>query len=423
MRKSVFAALLFFAAALFTGCDTVSESVGGFQTIGGGEHAVVFSALPRLLGGGIEADRILRPGEKELVLPWERLYRLDTTVQSIGWGGMGQGNDGKHEDYVETRTLDGNEVLLAVTIQYHISPEKLGYIVQHVGTTNESIRQLISAAARADIRTHTNTLKTQGFFQPNERDKAVARVKASINERLNPEGIIVDDVIYVDHRFERRLADGSSDHAYQEQIDSTQAMVQEIQKEEKNVHTVEEQKRREFNETQAVVNRKIEEAEGYRRQAQLRGDGYLKRKRNEAEQISVVGNAEVEGLKKQIEAMSGPGGRALLRIAIAKELIKKNPNFVLVNSANGEKGGIDLNRIDTNELLRQAGVFAIAGEAARDGKKAPDSGSTAESGAGVPTPADLGSPVDPAPATKRQRLASPPSGSTGPDSSPNEPKN
>lgn len=368
-RASKSSLLFFLLLPLLAGCDTLSEKVGGFQTIGGGEHAVIFSALPRMLGGGVEASRILRPGEKEFVWPWERLYRIDTTVQSIGWGGMNQGDNRKSEDFVETRTLDGNEVLLAITIQYHVNPEKLGWIVQHVGVTNESLRQLISAVARADVRTHTNTLKTQGFFQPNERDNAVNQVKQAMNKRLNPEGIIVDDVIYVDHRFERRLADGSSDHAYQEQIDSTQAMVQEIQKEEKNIHTVEEQKHREFNEAQAIVNRKIEEAEGYQRQAQLRGDGYLARKRNEAEQITAVGNAEVEGLKKQVDALSGPGGRALLRIEIARQLLISRPNFVLLNSA-GEKGaGIELNRLDTNELLRQTGILSLSGEGARGANK------------------------------------------------------
>jgi hypothetical protein len=210
-----------------------------------------------------------------------------------------------------------------------------------------------------------NSLRTGDFFDPAKRQEAVERVKTALNSRLEREGIIVEAVRYLDHRFERRLPNGGIDRRYQEQIDETQRFNQETLQEEKKIDTVKEAKNREFNEVRATVNRVKETAEGEKRQAVLRGDGVLNTQRNAAEQITATGMAEVEGLRKQIEALSGPGGKALLRLQVVKELIAGGAKFVVLNSS-GTKGGVELNRMDTNELLRQAGVFAVNQEVARE---------------------------------------------------------
>lgn len=380
MRTAV--ALVGLVATLLgaTGCD------GGFQKVDPGYYGVVFADLPTFLGGGL-SERVLEPGEMEFVFPWQTLYRIRTTRQTIGWGGVGQGDNTDREDYVETRTLDGNEVGLAISVDYRINPERIHHIIQKVGTRDEAIRQLMSAVARADIRTQMNSLRTGDFFDPVKRQEAVERVKTALNSRLEREGIIVEAVIYLDHRFERRLPNGGIDRRYQEQIDETQRFNQETLQEQKKIETVKEAKNREFNEVKATVNRVKETAEGEKRQAVLRGDAALNTQRNAAEQITAVGMAEVEGLRKQIEALSGPGGKALLRLQVVRELIAGGAKFVVVNSS-GAKGGVELNRMDTNELLRQAGVFAVNQEVAREtSARAPQEAIT------LPTP-----PVTPPPA-------------------------
>ena len=375
---------------LLTGCDS------GFQKMESSEYGVVFTSLPRFLGGGVR-EKVLEPGEMEFFFPWDVLYRVDTSVKSISWGARGEESQDSDtlskehrnsetspnttakespEDYVETRTLDGNEVGLAITVQYHLNPEKVRDIVQTVGVEEAKIRELVRTVARADIRTRMNTLKTSGFFSPDKRQAAVEQVKTSIAARLEPEGIIIDDVIYNDHRFERRLADGTFDRSYQEQIDRTQELDQRRQQEEKKIKAIVAQKDAELNAAQQNVNREIQEAEGFERQSQLRGDSYYKASVNKAEQILAVGNAEVEGLSKQIEALSGPGGEALLRLTLVQELLKRNPKFVLVNGAQNGQTGIDINRLDTNDLIREIGIAAAAEESnkpkeTKDVKKSP----------------------------------------------------
>lgn len=333
----------------------------GFQTMESSQHAVVFNALPRFLGGGLR-ERLVEPGEMEFIWPWQQLYRFDTGVQSIAWGDAGRVENKATEDLVESRALDGNEVGLAITIQYRIDPKKLQHIVQRVAEDNSNVHRLVAAVARADIRTHMNTLNTSDFFRPKKRQAAVEDVKTALNHRLSPEGIIIDAVIYNDHRFERRLADGTYDRAYQEQIDKTQAVNQQTEQEVKKIATVVAQKKQEFNEEQARVNRLIEAAEGYKRQATLKGDAYLESKKNEAEQVRVVGMSHAEGLKQQIEAMSGAGGEAILRLALYEALMKATPQFVLVDDKQGGNG-LDISRVDANELIKQIGGFAVSKEA------------------------------------------------------------
>lgn len=149
----------FFFVLMLGGCNT------GFEQLGTSEHAVIFSALPPFIGGGIK-NKIAEPGEKVFVMPWDTLYRIETSIQSIGWGGKGYGNSSEVENYIETRALDGNEVGLAITVQYQVDPKALIHVIENVGSSDESIRNLVSLCARADIRTHMNVLRTRDFFDP-----------------------------------------------------------------------------------------------------------------------------------------------------------------------------------------------------------------------------------------------------------------
>jgi len=340
-----------------------------WQSMEAGEYGVLFDELPRGIGGGV-SDSIVGPGETRLVWVWQKLYRVDTTFQVIGWGDQGKGTNPRSADYVETRAQDGNEVGLAISIRYHVDPKRVRHVIQKVGQTNEEVRKLIAAVARADIRTHMNILNTRDFFRQDKRASAVEQVKHAMNARLEPEGIIIDAVIYTDHRFERSMGEGNApDSSYQKQIDETQAKNQETEREEKRRAAIVQQKGKEKEVEQARFNRQIESAKGFRRQAQKKGDSYLEAKKNEAAQIKTAGLNEVEAMKKRIEALSGPGGKALLRLDIAKALSKNKPNFVLLNSAGKGGSGIELNKVDTNKLLDQAGFFSAMNEGLKEEPK------------------------------------------------------
>ena len=355
MKKLTLTLILF----ILTGCDA------GFRAMEAGEYGVKFVKLPPALGGGI-SESLIEPGEKELIWPWETLYTVDTSFQLISWGDSNEKSRNPFNEYLETRSKDGNEVGLAITIRYHVDPKMVSHVVQKVSADKERIRDLVAAVARADIRTHMNTLYTRDFFRQEKRETAVDEVRKAMNTRLEPEGIIVDAVIYTDHRFERSMGEGKEpDQSYQRQIDETQAKSQETEREEKRRAAIIQQKGKEKEIEQARFNRLMEAAKGYKRQAIKRGDSYLAKKQNEAAQILASGMNEVEALKKRIEALSGPGGKALLKLEIAKSLAKSKPKFVLLNSSS-KGNGLEVNKVDSNDLLKQAGFFTAINEGLKD---------------------------------------------------------
>ena len=347
--------MCFCCLLVLSGCDM------GFQAMEAGQYGIVFNALPRWMGGGVR-PKVLQEGEMELIFPWQTLTVYDATQQTISWGSSNTG-DSQHEDYVETRSVDGNEVGLAIEVQYRVDPKMLAHILQKVGDMSR-IRMLIGAVARADIRTHMNVLTTSEFFDQAKRQTAVKRVEYAMNTRLKEEGIIVDRVRFIDYKFERAGALGqAADDSYQKQIDETQATIQQTEQEAKKRSALIQEKGREYEAAEGERKKVVAHVKGYARQAKIRGDAYLEQKKNKAAQIETAGMNEVEGMKKRIEALSGPGGEALLRLEIAKQLVKAKPRFMLLNSKSGKNGAVEVNRIDTNQLIKQMGMFAVAKEA------------------------------------------------------------
>ncbi len=320
------------------------------------QHGVLFNALPRFLGGGV-SKKVLVPGVRVIVWPWTHLYQINTGEQSIEWGPESKGTNVNVDDSIYSRALDGNEVSLAVTVKYRIMPNKVKHIVERVGY--ENVYDLVRETAQADIRTHLNTLQTKGFIDPDLRDNAFLQVRDALNFRLNREGIEVLLVAYNGHRFERKTADGVVDATYQEKIDDAQKTLEAVNKEPQSREALIEDKKRLIEEIEGHMNQVIEEAKGYERAAMARGDNYFKKREYDARRIRTKGLKEIEGISEKIKALSGTGGKEMLRLKIAKELSKSRPDFVLLQNAKSSSGVVDVKKVDTNELIEQVGMFAV----------------------------------------------------------------
>ena len=83
-------------------------------------------------------------------------------------------------------------------------------------------------------------------------------------------------------------------------------MEQDIQGERTRIETVRAKKQKEFAEAESAFNARIAEAKGYKEQSAYQGDSYFTARSNEAKAVTAEGNAEVEGLRQQIAALSGP---------------------------------------------------------------------------------------------------------------------
>jgi hypothetical protein len=328
------------------------------------EYGVRFRRLPTVFGGGVaDASSVALPLQTVVVMPWETIYRFDTSPQYLSWGReMGSGGGiaqiVQNED-VHTRAKDGNEAALKITVRYRIKPdpESLVRLVQEVATNSGEVQSLVVAVVRSEIRTYMNQLRTPEFRDDRKRNETVDATLKAAQSRLAPLGVEVEAINMRQYRFVRLLKDGSEDTSYQDRLREIQELEQDIEGERSRIETVRERKRKEYLEAESSYNARLLEATGYKEQSTFEGDGYYAAKSNEAKAIRAEGTALVEGLKQQIAALSGKGGQALVRLEVVKQLVKANPSFVAINSGRaGQAAGLDLSKVDLNQLIQQFGV-------------------------------------------------------------------
>jgi len=356
-------------------CDT------GLKQMGPTEYGVIFRKLPPAIGGGVSSS-VKLPGQLVVIYPWDSLYKFDTAVQDVTWGvSPGVSDVGGEVEalkkaqsmnslapsspgYLNTRASDGNEVALAVTVRYKVTtdPDRLVHMIENVLTSDEEVHEMVVSVARADIRTYMNQLKTAEFLDKDARYKAVDAAKRAMQERLNPYGIEIQGVNLNDFRFERVMPDGSVDTSYQDRLKEIQKLREDTEREKQRIETVIAKKGQELNEAQAIVNRQVAEAEGTLNQSKFRGDSYYQSKQNEAKGILALGQAEVKGLIEKVNALNGAGGHEILKLELAKQLLKNDPQFIVMEQ--GANQGLDVKRTDTNQLLNQLGLI----EAMKDKK-------------------------------------------------------
>jgi hypothetical protein len=369
-KITTLALTLLCSAVALSGCDT------GLQHMGTTQYGVRFRKLPRFLGGGVgSADSVASPLETVVVMPWEEIYRFDTSPKYLTWGrGVGDGGGAtqlvQNED-VHTRVLDGNEAALKIKVWYHIqpNPEALVKLVQEVATNEEEIKHLVISVVRSEIRTYLNRLRTTEFRDVKKLNATIDETLAATKERLGPLGIEVEGLNLLEYRFVRLLPDGSEDTSYQDRLREIQEKEQDIQGERSRIETVRAKKQKEFSEAESKFNARVAEARGFKEQSAYQGDAYYEARSNEAKAILAEGTAEVEGLQKQIAALSGKGGQAMVRLEIAKQIAKANPKFVAINPSQAANGGahLDLSKTDMNQLLQQLGIVeGIVGQPQRE---------------------------------------------------------
>ena len=324
-------------ALLLAGCQQMEPTSYGLR----------FRKLPPMIGGGI-SEQPVRPGEVAMLMPWDTLYTFDAKPHDVSWGGASRNNP-EGEDFVYSRARDGNEVALAFTIRYRVSPEPehLRSLIQNGATNDEGVRDLVIAIGRSDVRSYMNELHTSEFLDTSSRYRAVDKIKKSMQDRLGQFGIEIVQVNLDDYRFERKLRDGTIDASYQQRLTEIQQLTEDTERERSRTETVRAKKAQERNAMEAAVAQKLAEAQGYKDQAKLRSDGYVQARSNEAKAILAQGQASAQGITEQAAALQGSGGQSILKLEIAKQLQKNSPGFVALNdSVNGH--GLDVRRLDTN---------------------------------------------------------------------------
>ena len=325
--------LLGLALALLTGCTASTEATEvGVRTVN----------LTLVGGRGVVQD-IYPQGQTYFFLrPLSDWTVFDVGLQNLV---MHRSSDPQVEDAVRFKTVDGNDVSVDLTIAWSIDPTKAPHLLQRVGRSTEEVGdKLVRPVSRTIVRDVLNKLTSEEYYQADRRFQMAEMARTKLNEILNPEGIQVEQVLLGEHQFNT---------TYEQIIRDKKVAEQETARLASETEAASEEMKRDLEKAKGEVSKTIEQARGGSAQRTLEADAIFFERERQATAILAEKKARAEGLTAQARALAGAGGRAMVKLEVARALAGKK--FVFVPAG----GGMDVRSTDMNTLLQTYGVQSI----------------------------------------------------------------
>jgi len=339
--KRMFLGLFVIGIALsFTGC--MPHSTGSTEV---GVRTIKWSPFAKK---GV-MQKLYAPGTTYFFLPvindWHvfdtKLRNMEMTIT------RGQGAHYGPDDLL-FKTIDGNDISLDVIVAYRIDPKKANYILQHVAKNNVELEEkVVRPLSRNITRDLFGELKSEDFYVATKRTEKAEKVLASLNGILEKYGVIVENVLSKDYRF---------NPAYQKAIEEKKIADQMAERFKSEVNATVEEYLQKLQFAQGEVNQAIAKANGDFEKEKIKADAYYGQQVLIAQAIEAEGNAEAQGIQKMVEALNNSGGITMVKLKMAEALMGK-PIYLLPFS---ETSGMDLKTTDVNGLLKTYGLQKAA---------------------------------------------------------------
>lgn len=287
------------------------------------------------------ADEVVAPGRTVLVFPivhdW---YVFDTKTQTVEMKGSRVASE---DDALDFKTRDGNDVSVDVTVLYHIDPAKAPHVLRHVAADVNEVRDvLVRPLARSIPRDSLNELSSEEFYDSDLRAAKEEQALVNLRRALEPYGIECERVVLGNYRFHKN---------YQAAIDQKKVADQTVNKNRSGAEAAIKEWERELETARGVVGQLLATERGKAQQVTLQTDAYYEAKKLEADAIVSEKAAGAQGITKMKEAMSGAGGRTMVKLRIADAL--KGKRIVLFPTSDS---AINLQQTDVNRFLESAGL-------------------------------------------------------------------
>jgi regulator of protease activity HflC (stomatin/prohibitin superfamily) len=299
------------------------------------------------------ADRIVPPGTTVLYSPvlhdWylydTKTQTLEMRVDPLSKRAADPGQD------LEFKTRDGNDISVDVTVLYHVDAQRAPALLRHVAASMQEVQFLVvRPLARSLPRDALNELSSEEFYDSDLRAAKEELALATLARALDPFGITCERVVLGNYRFHEK---------YQDAIDAKKVADQAVNKNRSAAEAAIKEWERELEKTRGEVGQRIAAERGKTQQLRLEADAYYESKKLEADAVLAERTASAEGIHKLRDAMSGPGGRTLVKLRVAEALKKKK----IVQFPTSD-GALNLQRTDVNEWLRTLGLEALSREPA-----------------------------------------------------------
>lgn len=274
-------------------------------------------------------------------------YTFDTKLQNMEMTSSDRGVRRGKDDLV-FKTIDGNDIALDVIIAYRIDPEMAPELLQRVGRNNREVEEkLVRPITRNVTRELFGELKTEDFYVANKRTEKAEMAKVVLNKDLNPYGVIVENVLPKDYRFNL---------AYQRAIEDKKVADQMVERFKSEAKATVEEYNQRLQQAQGEVNKMVADADGEFAKAKISADAYYSQQEMIAKAIEAEGSAQAKGIAKMVEALNSSGGKTMVKMKLAEALTGKKIYLLPFSDA----GGIDLKTTNVNELLRLYGLKGLS---------------------------------------------------------------
>lgn len=261
------------------------------------------------------------------------LYILDKSEQAAPMVSANISADYPQGNPVILKTRDGGDVSLDLVIQYRLISKIADHIVQNTGTGNIFKEKWIWDYAKTICRYEFGELEIGEFPDAEKRNLKTMEAKKEIDRLLNPHGIMMTSLNFIDYRYyreyaekiqERRIADKEveeqTSRGYAAKENQERVVTEETKKLDVAVSRFRGQLYNMEINAKAEAEKVKQEGIAYLLKAKLDADAEYERLKKAAEAILAVREAEAAGILALRDAYEGEGGRNLVKLEYAKRL-------------------------------------------------------------------------------------------------------
>ncbi|MFQ5788551.1 MAG: SPFH domain-containing protein [Thermodesulfobacteriota bacterium] len=278
------------------------------------------------------------------------LYILDKSEQATPMTSANISADYPQGNPVILKTRDGGDVSLDLIIQYRLISKMADKIVQNTGRGDVFKEKWIFDYAKTICRYEFGELEIGEFPDAEKRNLKTIEAKKELDRLLNPHGILLTSLNFIDYRYyreyaekiqERRIADKEVEEQHQRGKAAQENQERVITEETKKLDVAISRFRGElYNmeiDAKAKADKIKQEGIAYLLKAKLDADAEYERLSKEAGAILAVREAEAAGILALRDALEGEGGRNLVKLEYAKRLRKATITGTPVLKASQEK--------------------------------------------------------------------------------------
>ena len=264
----------------------------------------------------------------------KQFYVLDKTLQVLEMTEVPGRGDRTGKDDLKIKTVDGSDVYVDIKVQYKIDSNRADEVLATSGPSENYKEKWARDYVRSICRNHLGELTTEEFYDAGKRNGKLLAARSETNERLQPFGIIIDDIViprrphfydeYEDMIKRKKEADQTV-HREQSKAQAAKQKQQTMIVQETNLKNVaieefEGQMRQMVIAAEADADRVRKGAEAYFEQTTVQAGARLYEMAKQAEGTLARKKAEADGIMALKKAMEGEGGANMVRLEYAKKL-------------------------------------------------------------------------------------------------------